>query len=121
MKNPLKSLLPALFLLSISCDQDSSPKVTREGNTVNVTMQSTELYTHDFGMLGIEDRATIKKEPLHAEQSELVRNDQSRLIYKYKAVSNFKGKDEVEIELCHSIGTADCYAKPLTTLRFTVK
>ena len=120
MKNHLHSLLFLFIVICPGCDDDSS-RVNVTTENVDVTIQSGDTYTHDFGVLGIESSVAIKKQATHAEISSLQgRDHQDHTKFTYKAQPGFSGTDEVQIQFCHSAGSGKCDSMHITKLRFTV-
>ena len=118
MKN-LLFVLSVLFLsMLVSCDSNDEPKISNS-STLDVTVKNNEAYTHDLGMLGIEDQASFKETPDHAKTSSLVRNGASHIIYTYQAEDNYTGPDEAAIEICISDG-AKCVSSRIVTIKINV-
>ncbi|HOX82634.1 MAG TPA: hypothetical protein PLJ60_03910 [Chryseolinea sp.] len=107
-----------LFALMVGCEDEKTDNSTSD--TINVILKNTDTYLHDFGLMGIEDGATIKIEAQHAASSSMSRNNMNRLIYNYQPKGNFTGNDKVQIEQCLSPGDASCYATTVTTINFTI-
>lgn len=100
------------------CDEeDDKPK---SDSTIEGTVKNNEIYTHDFGALGIEDGATLTKSPQHAKAFSLQRNGVGHLVFTYEANGNYKGKDEAEIEFCYSAGSGACYKKETVDIDIAV-
>ncbi|MBL0743513.1 hypothetical protein [Chryseolinea lacunae] len=111
MKRIFLLMFVAIAALSFSrCDEDDDTK-SKSDSTIEGTVKNNEVYTHDFGTMGIEDGATLTKSPQHAKAFSLQRNNVGHLVFTYEADGSFKGKDEAEIEFCYSIGSAACYKK----------
>jgi hypothetical protein len=119
MKTHVTKFLFFICLLFIACD-DEKKEVPQSKETIAVTIKNTETHNQDFGLMGIEDHATIIIAPLHSEVSTVSRNTDNHLIYSYKPTAGFKGKEKVQIEICRSPGDASCYATELTTINFTI-
>jgi hypothetical protein len=119
MKNIRALILNVLFFsVCIGCNHDN--EATVPGNsTVNISIANNEIYTYDFELIGIEDNASLQKEPLHAKISSLTRNNNNHLVYIYQAKDNYTGTDEVAIEVCISDGSK-CVTKHVTNLKFTI-
>lgn len=115
-------LVTSIFTLALygftGCDKNSDADA--QPDTITATVKSNEVYSHDFGMLGIEDGAQLKKSPDHADSTSLTRDGSSRLVFLYQPKSDYRGTDEATITICRSAGSAGCYATEEITLRLTV-
>lgn len=126
MNNLLKILLTLTFVVGqSSCTETTEdvfkvPTPQNERGVNDITVKNTETYTHDLGRLGIEDRATLRTQATHFEQSYITRNSTNNSIYIYQPAAGYTGTDVVQIEICSSIGGPDCYQIDLIELRFNV-
>ena len=70
--------------------------------TKNVTVKNSEVFEFDLNITGVEEGARIIRQALHFETSIIVRNAATNYntIYRYKAIDEYYGTDEVEIETC---------------------
>lgn len=96
MKNKL-TLLISLVLANISCKKEEFPI---DKDTIQVKIKNTDTYSYSTGISGDEEGAGIKRQAYHFEISELRRNQSTNfeVIYYYKPVPNFTGKDYIELE-----------------------
>lgn len=84
------------FLLNYSCKKD----VTQNPNgdiVIDTTIYNNQVLKYDLGSFGIEEGATITRQATHFSQSSLERNGMG-IIYTYKPLNDFSGKDTVVIK-----------------------
>ncbi len=96
-------LLLSIGILVVHCKEnavDSLPK-----DDVAIYLKNSEIYRHPLPISGDEEGASISKQTLHYQVSEIVRNKSTnwQAVYFYQPKKNYIGKDYVEIEL--SIGS----------------
>ncbi|WP_209406416.1 hypothetical protein [Pseudozobellia sp. WGM2] len=90
----------SLFLLIgflISCSNngnDSNDTIIEQ----NVTISNIEDYEYDLGSFGDEEGAGIQIQAKHFEVSDLERDINGQIIYKYRPISGFIGSDYVELK-----------------------
>ena len=99
MKNILKTLLLLVTIPFIVSCQKEKTKI----DEINVTLKNTESYHQTF-VLGDEEGATIKVQAQHYEKSEFIRDESTNMnvVYHYKPITDFVGKDYVVIEVCYN-------------------
>ena len=107
-----------LLILLWGCEKEKEP-VPKE--LIEISLQNTDEYIHDFEICGDEEGATIETSPQHAEISEIVRDASTDwcVVYKYKPESGFVGKDYVEIKTCTG-GGISCTEIEIVRIEFTV-
>ncbi|WP_340201811.1 hypothetical protein [Ascidiimonas sp. W6] len=59
---------------------------------------NTEILEYSLGTFGIEEGASIRVQALNYEISELVRQEDGEILYRYKAKENFAGLEYVELK-----------------------
>ena len=99
-------LIPMLICgaVFINCDSKYEEKV----GEINVTLKNAESYYYDLNVGGDEEGASIKVQAKHYEKSEIIRDSSTYfgVVYHYKPMSDFVGKDYVDIET-HSNKTGE--------------
>lgn len=97
----MKSLPTIIMIIMLtgslfSCEEEIVTHVK------NVTLKNTELFIFDLGIYGDEEGARIIRQARHYESSVIIRDASTsyNTVYQYKALVEYYGFDEVEIETC---------------------
>jgi maltose-binding protein MalE len=120
MKTIIKLVLfIVLIVIFESCNKDEN---TSLAEIINVTIANTENYKYDLFISGDEESAIIKTQAKNFEKSELIRDSITNwsIVYEYKALSNFKGTDFVEIETCTGGQGIACSNIEIVRINFTI-
>ena len=81
----------------ISCQKDQDPfEINR---TINVGLMKNDLYIYNTQMSGDEEGGSIEKQAMHYQISEMARDSEARIIYRYQPEENYVGGDTVQIKL----------------------
>ena len=95
----MKKILLGLFIIGIlvPCNNDDD-NLNTEIVTEHVIISNSDDYAYDLGGFGDEEGAGILTQAEHFKISELDRDaNKGKIIYKYKAKTNYVGTDYVEI------------------------
>ena len=90
MKKTLLILILAIITFSCSNDDENVTEI-------KIDILNTEVYEYNVGSFGIEDGARINVQAENFEISELNRDGNGQIIYKYQPQIGFVGSDFVEI------------------------
>ena len=118
MKRISKTLL-LLFIISIIVGCQKEEKVDDE---IDVKLTNTETYSRII-VSGDEEGAVIKTQAKNYEKSEIIRNETTNMnvVYKYKPIADFVGKDYVIIEIHYNkTGVAEDVDTKTLKINFTV-
>ena len=89
-------LLLTGFLLNYACKKEVTQNAD-ENIVMDTTIYNDQAFKYDLGSFGIEEGAIITKQATHFSESTIER-DGMKIIYKYKPLNGFSGKDEVVIK-----------------------
>lgn len=96
-----------VLIFNLGCEESESGMDKHK----EFTIKNDTTFLYDLEISGDEEGATIKKQALHYEISELYRDSSTdwSIVYKYVPESDYVGSDYVEIETCTG-GTGVSYS-----------
>lgn len=107
-----------VFIIILSCEE-INPGMNEQKE---FTIKNSETFLYDLKISGDEEGATIKKQALHHEISELSRDSSTNwsVVYKYIPEKDYIGSDYVEIETCTGGTGISCSDIGLIKISFNI-
>jgi hypothetical protein len=91
-------IILTISLNILTCTQSCKKDKIENPNTKTIyaTIKSNETYQYNLGYFGVEEGASISRQPIHFLESKIERNS-SEIIYTYIPTLNYVGKEEIEL------------------------